>query len=97
MSTRFPTSGETTDVPPMPSIPDMPSIPAGAGARLPAQGSRDKTGPGLSIDISQFRNPTFNPDQCMFFSPEQCTKSSVLIRSDGSCGHGVGKLYRRGD
>ncbi|KAF8252309.1 hypothetical protein K440DRAFT_594689 [Wilcoxina mikolae CBS 423.85] len=63
MSTRFPTSGETRDVPPMPSIPDMPSIPAGAGARLPPPGSRDKAGPGLSIDISQFRDPAFNPDQ----------------------------------
>lgn len=61
MSARFPLAGETGDTPPMPDMPDMQSIPAGAGAKLPGVRPR---GPGPDIDISLFRDPTFNPEKC---------------------------------
>lgn len=63
MSTRFPIPGEVGgDVPPMPAIPAMPSIPAGAGAKLPTPGRKGEA-KGPDIDISQFRDPAFDPEQ----------------------------------
>jgi len=63
MSTRFPVAGEQGNVPPMPSIPDMPSIPAGVGAKLPVQPRKGES-KGPDIDLSQFREPAFDPEKC---------------------------------
>jgi hypothetical protein len=76
MSTRFPMAGEQgRDAPPMPMIPSMPSIPAGAGAKVPPSGAKSRTGPGPEVDISLFREPAFNPDQC---TPLLCVTDITL-------------------
>ncbi|KAI5855838.1 Cullin repeat-like-containing domain protein [Tricharina praecox] len=62
MSTRFPVPGEQGDVPPMPSIPSMPSIPAGIGAKMPVQPRKGES-KGPDIDLSQFREPAFDPEK----------------------------------
>lgn len=52
------------DAPVMPSIPSMPSmIAAGAGARLPVK-QPERSG-GVDLNLDTFRDPSFNPDQCM--------------------------------
>jgi hypothetical protein len=71
MSTRFPAAGETHSPPSIPSIPDMLSIPAGEGARLPPPADpvdRAAAGQALDVDISIFREPSFDAEQCISFS-----------------------------
>lgn len=51
--------------PPMPTIPAMPSINAGAGAKLPVKSTVRND---VDLDLNMFRDPAFNPDQCMLFN-----------------------------
>lgn len=64
MSGRFLAPGETSmgDIPAIPALPNLSQLPA-AARRAQPEGKQPQN---LEVDLDAFRNPSFEPESCMW-------------------------------